>query len=263
MNSSRHFKDTLFTRFDESVDTNNLPTRFTNPFNYKPHPLCIIAAKEIQRHLVSQKEWIHNFGLEEGMEGDVVGKMFGVLVARNREEEIGYLAAFSGSLAGANHHSGFVPPIFDGLVEGGFMRIEMAEMSQIGWKIKTLEERETIEARQDASKLKEQRKAQAKALTDRLFEQYNFLNQAGEKKNVAKIFKDALNIKPPGGAGECAAPKLLHYAFHHKMKPIAMAEFFWGLSRGSDYWQHKKYYPACREKCEPILGFMLKGMELE
>ncbi len=101
------------------------------------------------------------------------------------------------------------------------------------------------------------------ALQEKIFDHYQFLNQDGEEKNLHQIFKEALNTKPPSGAGECAAPRLLQYAFQHKMKPIAMAEFWWGLSPKSDYWKHGQFYPACKEKCGPILAHMLKGMELE
>jgi tRNA pseudouridine32 synthase/23S rRNA pseudouridine746 synthase len=80
---------------------------------------------------------------------------------------------------------------------------------------------------------------------------------------LREIFENALYKNPPAGAGECAAPKLLQYAFQHNMKPIAMAEFWWGLSPKSDFWKHGQYYPACQEKCRPILDHMLAGIETD
>lgn len=71
------------------------------------------------------------------------------------------------------------------------------------------------------------------------------------------------NTKPPSGAGDCAAPKLLQYAFQQKMQPLAIAEFWWGLSPKSDFWKHGNFYPVCKQKCEPILSHMLKNIVLD
>ncbi len=68
---------------------------------------------------------------------------------------------------------------------------------------------------------------------------------------------------PPAGAGECAAPKLLQYAFQHHLMPLAMAEFWWGASPKSEVKKHQQYYPACTGKCQPILKHMLVGMQMD
>ncbi|MGY0565607.1 MAG: RNA pseudouridine synthase, partial [Paraglaciecola chathamensis] len=93
--------------------------------------------------------------------------------------------------------------------------------------------------------------------------QYQFLNAKGEHKSLASIFSDTVMRTPPAGAGECAAPKLLHYAFVHKFTPIAMAEFWWGASPKSQVRRHKQFYPACIGKCQPILNHMLQGLSVE
>lgn len=112
----------------------------------------------------------------------------------------------------------------------------------------------------EINQLKEERKQKSGALQQKLFAEYSFLNQFGERKSIGEIF----NNNPPAGAGECAAPKLLHYAFKHNLKPIAMAEFWWGQSPKSEIRKHKQFYPACKGKCEPILlSHMLKGIEME
>lgn len=72
-----------------------------------------------------------------------------------------------------------------------------------------------------------------------------------------------MGIPPPAGSGECAAPKLLNYAYQNQLKPIAMAEFWWGQSPKSQVRKHKQFYPACRSKCEPILGHMLRGLDVD
>lgn len=109
------------------------------------------------------------------------------------------------------------------------------------------------------SELKERRKQKSGELQQQLFDNYSFLNQNKELKSVGQIFDN----NPPAGAGECAAPKLIHYAFKNDLKPIAMAEFWWGQSPKSEVRKHKHFYPACRSKCEPILAHMLEGILME
>ena len=129
------------------------------------------------------------------------------------------------------------------------------------WKLtlQTLEEKGLVFSN-ELTQLKEERKAKSAALQQKLFAEYSFFNQYKEKKSLGKIFDN----NPPAGAGECAAPKLLHYAFQHHLKPICMAEFWWGQSPNSEVRQHKQFYPSCKSKCEPILmGHMLQDLEME
>jgi len=336
-----------FTSFIESIDSYELPKRFTFPFYYEPHPLCLLASKELQCHLENQKDWKHNFGLNKEQKSSN-GKMFGVLLVQNKECEIGYLAAFSGKLAGANHHSKFVPPIFDMLTEEGFFNQGQIELSSIHDQVRALEQNPKLieaqeflkaeneqssnnieeqraliranrkvrkEQRQEAEKelsseeyhsLKEQlskisvreklqlealkkqakekiNKAQEKldiytteidylkntrkelsgSLQQQLFDQYHFLDINGNKKSLCNIFSETPQLTPPAAAGECAAPKLLQYAFENELKPLAMAEFWWGESPKSAIRKHGQYYPACQGKCQPILGHMLQGLEVD
>lgn len=253
-------KDDIFSLLEE-LDS-SLPDRFTFPFDYKPHPLSLQAAGKLQLHLEKQQEWDHNFGLSK-QGGLPVGKMFGVLVVKTHENEIGYLSAFSGKLAGGNHHSKFVPPIFDGIAEGGFLNAGMIELTRMNKEIRKLEELKPETHEEQVYLLKTLRKTHSTSLQNEIFDHYYFLNRAGEEKSLREIFKNISYKNPPAGAGECAAPKLLQYAFQHKMKPISMAEFWWGLSPKSDFWKHGHFYPACREKCEPILAHMLAGIKMD
>ena len=100
-------------RFKTSIANIPLPERFTYPFCYTPHPLCVMAAEEVQHYLNRQHEWKEELSR---------GKMFGVLVVQTGNGEIGYLAAFSGILAGTNQHSYFVPPVYDLLQPQGFSK---------------------------------------------------------------------------------------------------------------------------------------------
>ncbi|WP_438962019.1 pseudouridine synthase [Nonlabens sp.] len=111
--------------------------------------------------------------------------------------------------------------------------------------------------------LTKQRKQQSLELQDWIFKQYDLLNARGERKNVLEIFNELHLGAPPASTGDCAAPKLLQYAFAKGLKPIALAEFWWGTSSKSQIRKHKQFYPACRSKCEPVLGHMLQGLNVE
>ncbi|WP_108946840.1 RluA family pseudouridine synthase [Shewanella halifaxensis] len=342
MYSAQH----CFTSFKSAIDQYQLPERFTFPFYYEPHPLCLIAANELQQYLSTQTDWQHNFGLGEDS-GPVIGKMFGVLLVRNQNGELGYLSAFSGKLAEQNLLNGFVPPVFDMLAQESFFHVGMQTLNQLTAKLQTVESNPDIEQltaklailrqQQDTAldamraeiienrKIRKQRRAhaqqlstneidelnimlgkesvaekfrlnslklewqqqcnvvkdqldsllaeiatikaeraqQSNSLQQQLFAQYQFLNQAGELKDLNEIFKDSPTQQPPAGAGECAAPKLLQFAFSQGLTPLAMAEFWWGASPKSEIRQHKNFYGSCQGKCQPILSHMLKGIEMD
>ena len=110
---------------------------------------------------------------------------------------------------------------------------------------------------------KKKRREKSALLQKWLFDQYKFSDILSNQKSLWGIFKEELNITPPAGAGDCAAPKLLQYAFKKDLKPIAIAEFWWGDSPASEIRKHLQFYPACKGKCEPILGHMLNGIPME
>lgn len=112
-------------------------------------------------------------------------------------------------------------------------------------------------------KLKTERKQRSNSLQQKLFDQYTFLDSRLESKSLAEIFSNNKNDKPPAGAGECAAPKLLQFAYKNNLKPIVLAEFWWGKPLKGEVRKHKNYYPACKGKCGPILGHMLQHIVLE
>ncbi len=121
----------------------------------------------------------------------------------------------------------------------------------------------TQELYAEVTSLKNERATLSAKLQLQLFESYTFLNQFGEESSLLDVFSETVLQKPPSGAGECAAPKLLQYAFLNQMKPICMAEFWWGKSPASEIRVHQQFYPACRGKCEPILNHMLKGIPMD
>lgn len=338
----------LFTDFSQDISGVDLPDKFTFPFYYEPHPLARLAASELKNYLRNQKDFDHNFGFEEEGSGLAIGKMFGVLVVKNRSGRIGYLRAFSGKLANKNHHRGFVPPVFDMLINGGFFRKGEEVLNRINEKIDLLEKendylasmknladlklkvegviakgREKIKAGKRSRKairseakmtmkasdfqvlearlraesirnnyefrdlckhwkaalekaedlannfqkpidlLKKERREGSSSLQKQLFRQYTFLNAQKEEKSLLDIFERSTIKVPPAGAGECAAPKLLQYAFSNHLKPLALAEFWWGKSPSAEVRKSGFFYPACRGKCEPILGHMLSKTETD
>jgi tRNA pseudouridine32 synthase/23S rRNA pseudouridine746 synthase len=145
----------------------------------------------------------------------------------------------------------------------------VAEKNQLkslteGWYLKLEKIRHTLsEITDEIDVLKNKRKQLSHDLQQRLFEQYSFLNAEGERETLLSLFEPTAQGRPPAAAGDCAGPKLLQYAYQHKMKPLAIAEFWWGASPKSEIRHHGQFYGACQGKCKPILTHMLKGLEVE
>ncbi|WP_440313874.1 RluA family pseudouridine synthase [Leyella stercorea] len=110
--------------------------------------------------------------------------------------------------------------------------------------------------------LQRKRKQMSDELQRWLFAAYRMLNAKGEERDLIDIFREYTHAMPPAGAGDCCAPKLLQYAYQHCLRPVCMAEFWWGESPASEIRHHLHYYPACRSKCLPILTHMLKGLDV-
>ena len=319
------------------IEASDLPQRFTYPFHYEAHPLCKMAAESLQLKL---QEW--------GWDSESYGKMFGVLIVKNKAGEIAYLWAYSGNLIPILHSQYFVPPIYDLLDSESFFakgereliainnditqiehseaflkakenlataisqsqsEIERQRTTMASAKIKRQERREsdklvlgtedfeilnsqlvkesqreksiltqlkkqwqaTIKARQEQldliiqeiNTLKAKRQNKSNILQQQLFDQYQLLNANGETKSLCDIFQESIGKQPPAGAGDCAAPRLLQYAFKNDLQALAMAEFWWGKSPKTIIRKQGHYYPSCRGKCEPILGHMLQGLDID
>ncbi len=219
------------------------PERFTYPFCYEPHPLCQLAAKEVQAYISRHAE------IKEDADK---GKMFGVLVV-DTSEGVSFLAAYSGLLAGRNDWDYFVPPVYDAQQPDGYFKTKEREISQTS----AISHQTSKQMSQD--------------LQLWLFHQYQLLNARGETKDLVDIWQDyydrpKLRKKfplPPGGTGDCCAPKLLQYAYQQHLRPVCMAEFWWGQSTKEELRQHLNYYPACRGKCKPILTWMMEGLDVD
>jgi tRNA pseudouridine32 synthase/23S rRNA pseudouridine746 synthase len=336
-----------FQHFKEDISGIQVPEKFTFPFYYEPHPLTLVATKELQEYLEKQTDFEHEFGLKGAKLKNAIGKMFGILVVKKTDNSLGYLAAYSGKLADNSFPDKFVPPIFNMRSEGSFYLEGEKKIEKIGAEIQLLKKDENyLSLKKSLKKLSKKieedlaaqrkkmktsklsrrlQKKEAKAnldaanfnilnkkliqesyndqfyykelqeyysykieesktpladfenkiiglmalrkktsaiLQNTLFEKYQFLNQQKETKGLLAIFNNP-SVKPPAGAGDCSAPKLLQYAFQHELTPVAMAEFWWGISPNSEVRKHKNFYPSCQSRCKPILNHMLKGIQMD
>lgn len=147
--------------------------------------------------------------------------------------------------------------------ESQFQKAELKRLKQsVGVSLAPLKA-EVEKYESQMAELSRLRKRMSDDLQHWLFSQFVMLNAEGESRTLIDIFKHTPQGVPPSGAGECCAPKLLQYAFLHKMKPLAMAEFWWGRSPVGELRTHLNFYPACQGKCKPILDFMLQGVDVE
>ena len=143
--------------------------------------------------------------------------------------------------------------------ESQFMKAELRR------RRKAMEQAESTLNTQHSTFLKSlqrKRKQMSDELQRWLFSAYRMLNAKGEERDLIDIFREYTHAMPPAGAGDCCAPKLLQYAYRHHLRPVCMAEFWWGESPASEIRHHLHYYPACRSKCLPILTHMLKGLDV-
>ncbi len=147
--------------------------------------------------------------------------------------------------------------------ESQFQKAELKRREK-AWAGRMAECRALVEEQEAAlTALKQERKKLSEQLQQQIFRNFTFRNALGEEQNLQQIFCEAGRGEPPAGAGECAAPKLLQYAYLNGMQPLAMGEFWWGDSPRGVLREDGRFYPSCTSKCKPILGFMLQGLEVE
>ncbi|RKH40228.1 RluA family pseudouridine synthase [Corallococcus sp. AB050B] len=242
----------------EGPPPGDLPTQLTNPFHPKPPgPWGLRAAEALQRRL-RQDAAFHEALWRPGG-----GKMFGVLVVAAPDGRVGFLSAFSGMLGGAWTVEGFVPPLFDPVARDAFWPAGEAELAALGQQHAALSrEAEAPRAERSLHALKEVehvRAERSRALWRQVTLGYVIPNARGETQTLAALFAPK---PPPGGAGDCAAPKLLAYAFREGLKPLELAEFWWGAPPQDGRRESGAYYPACDNKCGTVLPYMLQGLDV-
>ncbi|RYZ37119.1 MAG: RluA family pseudouridine synthase [Myxococcaceae bacterium] len=243
------------TFFDVPPSSGDVPTRLPSPFAPgPPGPLARRAAEVLQEQL-RRERW-------EALEQPGGGKMFGVLVVAAPGGRVGFLRAFSGMLGGAWNVEGFVPPLFDPVAREAFWPAGEAELAALGQRHAALlqaVEEEPARAT-ELAEVGHLRAERSRELWRRMALCYVIPNARGESQPLGALFAPR---PPPGGAGDCAAPKLLAYAFRHHLRPLALAEFWWGASPLDGRRESGVYYPACDNKCGVVLPYMLQGLSVE
>ncbi|GMU01611.1 hypothetical protein KH5H1_57310 [Corallococcus caeni] len=243
-----------------------LPTQLANPFHAAPPgPWGLQAAEALQQRLRETPAY------REALWRPHCGKMFGVLVVAAQDGRVGFLSAFSGMLGGAWTADGFVPPLFEPLARDAFWPAGEAELAALEQRhVQLSREADALRAQGPVHSLREVEARRAEVehvraeLSRDLWRQvtqgYVIPNARGETQTLAALFAPK---PPPGGAGDCAAPKLLAYAFRHGLTPLELAEFWWGAPPLGGRRESGAYYPACDNKCGTVLPFMLQGLAVE
>ena len=145
-------------------------------------------------------------------------------------------------------------------------QFEKAELKRLRrtWEAVIAEKELVVESfKKKIDYLSLERRKRSLALQRWLFEQFKVLNADGESKNLLNLFEERLSSLPPAGTGECAGPKLLQYAYSKSLKPLAIAEFWVGKSPVGEVRRDGCFYGACKSKCEPVLGYMLQGLDVD
>jgi tRNA pseudouridine32 synthase / 23S rRNA pseudouridine746 synthase len=120
-------------------------------------------------------------------------------------------------------------------------------------------ERERARLERRARALERLRHHVCRTLMRRIHDTYTVPNARGEQTSLRALYPRG---EPPSGAGDCAAPRLLAWAFRHGCRPLALAEFWWGAPPASGGRVEGAFYPACKDKCGPLLAFMLEGLQI-
>ena len=200
------------------------------------------------------------------------GKMFGFLIT----EDGTVLKAYSGQICGRSDWEGYVPAIFDYLQPDGYFKTHEAEITALNKEVDRYrginvkgDERRRLDA------IRRERKERSQALQRWLFSKFVLTNPQGATSDLLQVFAEYARREglqqevPPSGTGECCAPKLLNYANRHGMKPLALAEFWYGESPKGEVRHHGRFYEPCQSRCQPIIWWMegseerrVKGEEL-
>lgn len=182
------------------------------------------------------------------------GHMFGVMECLDQAGETVWLKAFSSLGTGVRDVDGWVPYLVETSVFDQVVKPQQEEIKRL------TKLRNDLEAGDSARfEIEEKRKAISRDLMPKIHDLYQFHNFRGETRPLREVFRADGGI--PGGVGDCCAPKLLNYAAVQKLKPVSVAEFYWGGSNKSGRKQPGQFFEACAEKCQPILGFMLCGID--
>ena len=186
--------------------------------------------------------------------GEFRGQMFGVLECENEQGETVILKAYSCQHNGIWNCEGWVPPLVDVDKYNEVMVPIEIEIKKLCRLIDPLDKKDP-----SRPALVKERKQLSQQLMKDLFKLYYFTNFRRETVPIEEAF--SLDKGIPTGTGDCCAPKLLNFAALNNLKPLGISEFYFGLETRSGTRKHGEFYSSCEIKCQPILGFMLCGLE--
>jgi hypothetical protein len=186
--------------------------------------------------------------------GPARGKMFGMLECVRTDGTKIFLRAFSGQYNGFWLACGWVPPLFD---VDAFQAVSGAVELQIKAIGREIDGEKKFGDKWLA--LRRERRHLSRQLMKKLHSLYRLTNFRGETAALSDVFLGKTGI--PTGTGDCCAPKLLNFAARHQLRPVGLTEFYWGRENQSGTRHLGSYSGSCLEKCRPILGFMLCGLE--
>jgi hypothetical protein len=186
--------------------------------------------------------------------GEAMGQMFGVMVCCDATGQKKILRAFSCQYNGEWLVDGWVGPLFDVPSFYALTRDVELQIKELGCEIGRLPASD-----KKCQTLRRQRRQLSRQLMKVIHALYRLTNFRGQTVSLAEAFVGPGGI--PTGSGDCCAPKLIHHAAQNNLIPLSIAEFYWGRENRSRTRRHGKFYSACAEKCAPILGFLLCGLE--
>jgi len=211
------------------------------------------------------------------------GQMFGVLVCVDAEGNTVVLRAFSGQFNSRWQAEGWVPPTFD--LEGYYQilpkvtssvqqmtgdidcckhkadqcKLKFEEAMRSGGRAAQKDYRKQMREAFKAFDLsKKKRRTYSQSMMFVFQDLYQLQNFKGDKQSILNVFYEDRGI--PIGSGDCCAPKLLHAAAQKGLTPLGLTEFYFGKENKSSTKHHKEFYLSCKNKCQPILGYMLCGL---
>lgn len=184
--------------------------------------------------------------------GEARGQMFGVLECENSRGQAVTLRAFSCQYNAAWQVEGWVPPLFDTEAYDRIMIPGDGVIKELGRQMEICSPDS-----EEHRFLKLQRRNLSRSLMKQLHALYELRNFSNQTQPLTAFYRDVNGI--PTGAGDCCAPKLLNHAARNNLRPLGLAEFYWGKTNRSGTREHGQFYSSCSDKCQPILGFMLCG----
>jgi hypothetical protein len=203
----------------------------------------------------SESHGEHRYGTDY-LFGPARGKMFGTLECMTPDGDKTVLHAFSGQYNGSWLVEGWVPPVFDTDAFWHLTVEKEKEIKQLGREIDAAKHRSIAWLT-----LRKKRRQISQALMREIHKLYSVTNFRGQTAKLQEAFIGDGNM--PTGTGDCCAPKLLNFAAKHQLRPLGLCEFYWGTANSSGDRNHGSFYPSCPDKCRPLLGFMLCGLEEE